>query len=93
MLFSWVIYVVSDIYSNFSEEHSASIFCPEYPEIAVDLKSYNVYLNLKPNKQYMRFEVSTAVRRMMMFFWVSAPCRFVGRFQRFEETYCLHLQG
>jgi hypothetical protein len=29
----------------------------------------------------------------MMFFWVSAPCRFVGRFQRFEETYCLHLQG
>jgi hypothetical protein len=27
-----------------------------------------------------------------MFFWVLAPCRLVGRWQRFEETYCLHLQ-
>jgi hypothetical protein len=33
---------------------------------------------------YMRFEVFTAVR-MMMFFWVLAPCRLVYRSQRFGE--------
>jgi hypothetical protein len=29
---------------------------------------------------------------LMMFFWVLAPCRLGYRFQRFRETYCLHLQ-
>jgi hypothetical protein len=29
----------------------------------------------------------------MLFFWVLSPCRIVGRCQRFEETYRLHLQG
>jgi hypothetical protein len=38
----------------------------------------------------VRFEVFMAVRMM---FWVSVPCRFVGRCQRFGEIYCLHLQG
>jgi hypothetical protein len=36
----------------------------------------------------LRFEVFMAVR-MMMFFWVLAPCRLVGRCQHFGETYCL----
>jgi hypothetical protein len=45
--------------------------------------------------------IFTAVRRtsqilayffMMLFFWVLAPCRLVGRCQRFGEIYCLHLQ-
>jgi hypothetical protein len=40
----------------------------------------------------LRSEVVTAVRMMMMF-WVLAPCRLVGRSQRFGETYCLHPQG
>jgi hypothetical protein len=39
---------------------------------------------------YMRFEVLTAVRMTM--FWVVAPCRLVGRYQRLGETHCLHLQ-
>jgi hypothetical protein len=44
--------------------------------------------------QLVRFEVFTAVRiMMMMIFWVLAPCRLVGRYQRFGDTYCLHLQG
>jgi hypothetical protein len=34
---------------------------------------------------YDGFEVFTAVR-MMMFFWVLAPCGHVGRCQRFGET-------
>jgi hypothetical protein len=38
----------------------------------------------------LEFEVSMTL--MMMFFWVSAPCKLVGRCQRFGETYCLHLQ-
>jgi hypothetical protein len=29
-----------------------------------------------------RFEVFMAVRRMMMFFWVLAPCRLTGRSRR-----------
>jgi hypothetical protein len=33
----------------------------------------------------IRFEVLTAVRMMMLFFWVLAPCRLVGRCQRFGE--------
>jgi hypothetical protein len=40
----------------------------------------------------VRFDVFTAVR-MMMFFWVLAPYRIVGRCQRFGETYYLHLQA
>jgi hypothetical protein len=30
---------------------------------------------------------------LMMFFWVWAPCGLAGRSQRFEEAYCLDLQG
>jgi hypothetical protein len=26
-------------------------------------------------------------------FWVVTPCRLVGRFQRFGETYCIHLSS
>jgi hypothetical protein len=40
----------------------------------------------------VRFEVSTAVRMMMTFFWVLAPCRLVGIWQRFGETHC-HTHG
>jgi hypothetical protein len=28
----------------------------------------------------------------MLVFWVATPCRLVGRYQRCEGTYCLHLQ-
>jgi hypothetical protein len=30
---------------------------------------------------------------LVLFLWDLAPCRLVGRCQRFGETYCLHLQG
>jgi hypothetical protein len=40
-----------------------------------------------------RFEVLTAVRMTMLLFWVVSPCRLVSRYQHFEETYCLYLQG
>jgi hypothetical protein len=30
---------------------------------------------------------------LMLFFWVLAPRRLIGRCQRFGETYCFHLQG
>lgn len=26
-------------------------------------------------------------------FWVAVPYAFVGRYRRFEGTYCLHLEG
>jgi hypothetical protein len=41
----------------------------------------------------MRFEASTVVRVMMLFFWVLVPCRLVGVFQCFGETYCFLFQG
>jgi hypothetical protein len=28
----------------------------------------------------------------MLVFWVVTPCGPVGKYQRFGETYCLHLQ-
>jgi hypothetical protein len=31
--------------------------------------------------------------KIMLFFWVLAPCRLVGRCHRFGETYCIHFQG
>jgi hypothetical protein len=34
----------------------------------------------------VRFEVFTAGGRTMLFFWVLAPCRLVGSYQRFGET-------
>jgi hypothetical protein len=30
---------------------------------------------------------------IMLFFWVTAPCRLLGRYQRFGEACSLHLQG
>jgi hypothetical protein len=49
----------------------------------------------------VRSEVFTAVRMMMMttimmmfmFLWVLAPCRLIGRGQRFGEKHCLHFQN
>jgi hypothetical protein len=41
----------------------------------------------------VRFEVLRSVKMTMLFFWVVTPCRLVDRYQRFGETYCLHLQG
>jgi hypothetical protein len=42
--------------------------------------------------QVVRFEVFTAVRMMMILFICAlAPCRLVGRWQCFGETYCLHI--
>jgi hypothetical protein len=35
----------------------------------------------------VKFEVFTAVRMIMFIFWVLAPCRLVGRCQRFGEAY------
>jgi hypothetical protein len=43
--------------------------------------------------QNVRLEVLTALKMTVLFFWVVTPCRLIGRYQRFGETYCLHLQG
>jgi hypothetical protein len=45
------------------------------------------------NKNTMMFEVLTAVKMSLLFFWVVAPRVLVGRYQRFGGTYCVHLQG
>jgi hypothetical protein len=39
------------------------------------------------------FEVLTAVKTFILFFWVVTQCRLIGGYQRFGETYCHHLQG
>jgi uncharacterized membrane protein YqjE len=40
----------------------------------------------------MTFEVLTVVKMTMLVIWVVTPCGLVGRYQRFGQTYCLHLQ-
>jgi hypothetical protein len=42
---------------------------------------------------YMMLEVPSALKKSMLVFWVARPCGIVGRYRRFGETYCLHLQG
>jgi hypothetical protein len=41
----------------------------------------------------MRFEVLTAVKMLMLIFWVFTPYGLVGTYKRFGGAYCLHLQG
>lgn len=41
---------------------------------------------------FVRFEVFTAVG-IMTFLWDVSPRTLFGRWQRFEEAHCLHLQG
>jgi hypothetical protein len=45
-------------------------------------------------RQFVIFGVFTAVRMMMMFFCILAPCRLVGRCQRFspEAGDCMFLR-
>jgi hypothetical protein len=69
-----------------SSEHLVRTFVPR--------SIYEEHIR-KMNNKYtivMRFDVFTA-ERIILLFWVLAPCRLVGRYQRFGETYCLHLQG
>jgi hypothetical protein len=40
----------------------------------------------------VKYEVHTAVKVAVLFFWLETSCRLVGRDQRFGETYRLHLQ-
>jgi hypothetical protein len=47
-------------------------------------------VGLKEGIPYVRFEVFWAVKIIMTMFWVLAPCRLVGRFQRFGDTHSLH---
>jgi hypothetical protein len=42
---------------------------------------------------YLRFQVLAVVNMSMFVFWVVTPRGLVGKYQRFKETYCLHLQG
>jgi hypothetical protein len=41
---------------------------------------------------HMRFEVFTAVKMLMMVYWVATTCGLENRYQRFGATYCLRLQ-
>jgi hypothetical protein len=44
-------------------------------------------------KEVVRFGFLVVVRMAILFFWGLMPCRLVGIYQRFGETYHLHLQG
>jgi hypothetical protein len=41
---------------------------------------------------YMRSEVSIVTNNCIAVLWVMTPFSLVGRYQCFEETYCVHLQ-
>jgi hypothetical protein len=40
-----------------------------------------------------RFEVLTAVKMLIVVFWVVTPCSLVGGYQRLGGTYSFHFQG
>jgi hypothetical protein len=42
---------------------------------------------------YLRLEVLTAVKMTMVIFWAVTQCDFVGGYQSFGGTHCIHLQG
>jgi hypothetical protein len=43
--------------------------------------------------QQVSQSVTQWVSMSMLVFWVVTPCGLVGRYQRFEGTYSLHLQN
>jgi hypothetical protein len=52
-----------------------------------------IYLPSVNHVELATFDAFTAVRIIMLFFWVSVSYRLMGRCQRFGETYCLRLQS
>jgi hypothetical protein len=40
-----------------------------------------------------RFEVFTAMKIQVQFFWVVTPCGVVVGYQRFRGPFCLYLKG
>jgi hypothetical protein len=48
--------------------------------------------SLKKNCCILRSEVHTAVKMLMLVFWIVMPCGLVVRYQRFGGIYYLHLQ-
>jgi hypothetical protein len=55
------------------------------------MKYDQIYLEYSRYKaKFVRFEVLTAVKTTMLFFWFVAPCRLIGtyirRYLRFRET-------
>jgi hypothetical protein len=47
--------------------------------ITTTMATINYFCHNLSNLEYLKFEVFTAVRMMMLFFWVLAPRRFVDR--------------
>jgi hypothetical protein len=45
------------------------------------------------NMKIRFFDVITAVKILILLFWVVTPCGLVGRHHRFGGTYCHHLQA
>jgi hypothetical protein len=61
------------------------------------MKRFKVEKWIAPSRRItkfcIRFEVYTAMKMLMLVFWVVMPCGLVDRCKRFGRTYCLHLQG
>jgi hypothetical protein len=52
-----------------------------------------IKVNPKERGCRLRLDVIMAMKMTLLSFWVMMPCRLVGKYQCFGETYCLHLQG
>jgi hypothetical protein len=47
----------------------------------------------KKPTQSVRFDVLAAIKVSMLAFWLVAKCEFLGRYQHFGRTCCLHFQS
>jgi hypothetical protein len=57
-----------------------------YPDL------FHVFFNLSKGR-YTRHLPNKIVYVLIFLLWIATPREFIGRYQRFGGTYCLHLQG
>jgi hypothetical protein len=72
-----------------------AVYCDKQ-QVLVEMRGGRpcVPLPLLPvTRVYLRVYKRTPCELSILVFWVETSCGRVGRYQRFGETHCLHLQG
>jgi hypothetical protein len=71
-----------------------------YGNIAVNQKAFLLFHNFNPGHVFNAsreklnvLPVESARKLFIVVFWVVTPCGLISGYQRFGETYHLHLQG
>jgi hypothetical protein len=72
------------------------VLCSIPPVITSGVTNYHSAATTDMTWRWVRILILTicimVLSKKAMLFWVVTPCRLVSRYQRFGETYCLHLK-